>query len=295
MHKIIYTIGLLFCATSMFAQSTCTTAFEKAMYNKYNDVFYGIDFSAAHWITFNNESDIDNRKDDLKKLALRLSAKLKMDSLLYGKVLNLDYLKDKNGNIINEANTIKGIYYANEKHEYYRQIQINKEYLKNGNTEEAIKTLAEEIYHACQENEVRKLQRQDFDRKYVELTREQDKLHIKGTKESRVKLALVNSQINNLTQMIGTIKLWEQDFNSEVYTVLGEYRQFIINKNTLADNKSYKALTPSDKISLESNVQVSSFNDPAYINRLQNKYLGLQLEKDAKNFADIIVKVYRTK
>lgn len=285
MQKVILVIVFILCGITLFAQS-CVTAVEKYAFEKYKGAFDGINFSAAHW---QQNGDVNNRKEDLRKLAKKLAEKLGVELVLGNKYLDVDYLKDINGNIITDNHLIAGLFYANEKSPYYRQIQINIEYLKRATPEEAINTLAEEVYHSYQENEVRKLLRQEYDRKYDELKREQAMYEQKSDIKNKIKLAVI---IDNLKQKVNMIKAWGQDFQSDVYTRIQEYRQYTINRKILAGNKD---LTPYEKISLTNNVTISNFNDPQYMKRLETQYDNLQIEKDAKAIAVIIGKVYKDK
>lgn len=285
MQKVILVVVLGLCGTTIFAQS-CVTAVEKYAFEKYKGAFDGINFSATHW---QQNGDVSNRKEDLKKLAKKLAGKLGVELVLGNKYLDVDYLKDINGNIITDTYLNAGLYYANEQSPYYRQIQINIDYLKKATPEEAISTLAEEVYHSYQENEVRKLLSQEYDRKYDELKRAQALYEQKSDVKNKLKLAVT---IDNLKQKVNMIEAWGRDFQSDVYTRIQEHRQFIINKKVLANNK---ASTPYEKISLTNNVTISNFNDQGYINRLETQYNNLQLEKDAKAFAVIIGKVYKDK
>ena len=283
MQKVILVIVLALCGTTLYAQS-CVTAVEKYAFEKYKGTFDGINFSAAHW---QQNGDVNHRKEDLKKLAKKFAEKLGVELLLGNKYLDVDYLKDINGNIITDTYLNAGLYYADEQSPYYRQIQINIEYLKRATPEEAINTLAEEVYHSYQENEVRKLLRQEYDRKYEELKRAQALYEQKSDVKNKIKLAVT---IDNLKQKVNMIEEWGRDFQSDVYTRIQEHRQFIINKKILADNK---ASTPYEKISLINNITISNFNNQQYINWLEIEYNNLQLEKDAKAFAVIIGKVYK--
>ena len=143
------------------------------------------------------------------------------------------------------------------------------------------------MYDSYQENEVRKLLRQEYDRKYDELKRAQALYEQKSDVKNKIKLAVT---IDNLKQKVNMIEEWGRDFQSDVYTRIQEHRQFIINKKILADNK---ASTPYEKISLINNITISNFNNQQYINWLEIEYNNLQLEKDAKAFAVIIGKVYK--
>lgn len=252
MQKIIFTIGLLFCAITMFAQSACVTAFEKAMCEKYNDVFDKINFSAAHWIKVNNDDDIDNRKDDLKKFVNTLAKKLGAN---LNPATSLDYLKtepvSKNTilgtKIINEENNIKAKFYADPNSIYYQQIQVNKAYLKKESAEIMIKSVAEEVYHAYQ------------------LT------------------AVETNAVTTIDPEI--IKQWRKDIQSNVYDLLPKRTNELLEKQEEFQKGNLNSTERTNLI-----IEIKRLEKD--IAKLSREYEGLLLEEHAKDFSDIIQKVY---
>jgi hypothetical protein len=266
MRKITIIVGLMFCATTMFAQSACVSAFEKAMYEKYNEVFDNIYFSNTYWLEeASSNGDIERRKYDLQKLAQKLAKKLGVN---LNSGTQLDYFKKEPpyrgglGEIINEENFFMAKFYANKKSAYYLQIQINKAYLKKKSAETMINAVAEEAYHAYQFYEVNKL---------------------KNGQPTEVPVEIV--------------KQWEIDFKNEVYDLLPERINELLKKE-----KQLKAgdLNNVEKKNLQ--FEIKMLNEEIYGSKslgrkgcLEERYKDLQLEKDAKSFAEIIVKVYLDK
>lgn len=217
----------------MFAQSC------EYMYTKYNDVFDYVDFSATHWKEeATSESDIAKKKRDLDKLANKLAEKLGLAHI------TLEYLRDKDNNILgyftdkNGNKFIIGGTYKSESN----QILINKIYLKEASAEEMIKVVAEEVYHACQYNEILKLQNQYYKKQYDEL------LYKQGSAENEIKRALIGIQINNLKEKIEIIKEWEKNSRSKIYEEIREYNQAMINNPNLANNLKFIELQTRKKI-----------------------------------------------
>ncbi|WP_295940693.1 hypothetical protein [uncultured Alistipes sp.] len=266
MKRIFFIIGFMFYAALAFAQSECATITEKAMYEKYHTVFDNTGFSTAYWKTPLDNVDIAKRKYDLQILTRRLAEKLGVTNL--SAATQLDYLRKEPasrgmmGDMIHDKNSIRAKFYADNQSAYHLQIQVNKAYLEFEKAEVMIAAVAEEVYHACQYNEVQKL---------------------------------IKNQQTSVPKEVA--EQWHNDFKSEVYDLLPKRINQLREKESQLKAKN---LTNESRFLLEADVK--HLNDEIYGSKsigrkgcLEERYENLQLEKDAKTFGKIMVKVYKDK
>jgi hypothetical protein len=264
MKKILIIIGLMLCATAVVAQRACVTLVEKAMYAKYEGAFENTNFSATYWQrNATDNSDIEKRKYDLQKLVRGLAERLGTN---LSSVTQLDYLKKEPptkrslGEIINEENSVRAKFYANEESAYYLQVQVNKAYLKKESAETMINSVAEEVYHAFQLSEIHKLRRNE---------------------KTKVKKE--------------TVEQWYKDFQSDVCELLIKRIGQLQKKE---EQLRAGNLNQVERENLE--IDIKLLKEELYGSKtigrkgcLEERYSNLQIEKDAKGFGEVIEKVYK--
>ena len=237
--------------------------FEQEVYKKFNDVFDNIDFSASHW---ESNGNIDDRKKDLIVLAGNISKKIGI------KGVTMEYL-------YYEEEGVRGKIVVSEKYfpsskdiagkykESTREILINKDDIKHGKKEDLIETIAEECYHVWQKEVITtyqklKKEREEYSKTFTD----------KVNNEEKIKQ--IQEKINTLSVSEKKINQWETDLKN--YPKEKDYNELIksIDKATTNDERKYYEELKK---------------------QWEDKYENLELEEDAKRFAEAMKKVYKNK
>ena len=153
-----------------------------------------------------------------------------------------------------------------------------------------IETVAEEVCHVHQINEIAKIEEYKKER---EMIKHQKQKEGNGSENNNLKRDL---KIYALEVKINTLDQWIEDLRNSVHKDMAEYDDFIKNKKLLEE---FEATGQHRKnIALYFRLQSATqgkFNNLDSVNRMLATHNNLDFEKVGEEYGKIIVKVYKDK